>query len=111
MSNTKLSPGQKESRKSMLRDLESMGGNIATVGAFTIAKLPEFEGSKMALFSVSVCSDTEEKNRRKVGEFHALSKLFNEDKFITLPKFICADGFASCLEDMKQDQEIFTPYI
>jgi hypothetical protein len=111
MSNTKLNTRQKASRKSFLRDLESLNGSISTIGAFTVAKLPEFERSKMALFSVSVCSDTEQKNRRKVGEFHALIKLFNEDKYIILPRFICADGLASCLEDMKQGQEVFNPYI
>lgn len=67
----------------MKRELLALGGTIQMVGAgVTICTLPEFEGSKMLLVSISICSDTETKVRRKVGEYHALTRMFSTYEYI-----------------------------
>jgi hypothetical protein len=59
----------------MLADLRGCLGTIATVGRFTVAIMPEFPESNMARMSVSFASEDEQKIRRKVGEYHALTRL------------------------------------
>lgn len=83
--NTKLNPEQKRLRKSMMALLVENGGFIYQTGRVTVAKLPEFPDSKMAKFSVSICSESETKFRRKVGEFHALRKMFQDGEYVKLP--------------------------
>jgi hypothetical protein len=77
MSNSKLSREQKAERKAMLADLADAGGTLATVGRFTVAISPEGKGLRMARMSVAVASPDEQKIRRKVGEFHALTRLYD----------------------------------
>jgi hypothetical protein len=102
--NTKLTREQKDQRIEWLCELKFSGGEIATAGMITVAKRPAFPGSKMAHFSVSVCSDTEQKFRRKVGEYHALRRLmefngnWNNGNWITLPARILASSFAYTLD-------------
>jgi hypothetical protein len=76
MSNSKLEKFQKVNRKVMLAGMRDAGGTIATVGRFTVAIMPEFPGSSMARMSVSFASENETKLRRKVGEYHALARLY-----------------------------------
>lgn len=101
--NTKLTREQKDQRIEWLCELKFSGGETANVGMFTVAKLPDFEGSKMAHFSVSVCSETEQKFRRKVGEYHALRRLMEfNGNWITLPNSITAASLANLLDDEYQ---------
>lgn len=94
-SNSKLTREQKNDRIEWLTAMDYSGGDVAGYGSFTVAKMPDFKGSKMAQFSVSVCSDTEKKFRRKVGEYHALRRLFDcTGEWITLPNSIDAFGLA-----------------
>jgi hypothetical protein len=97
MSNTKLTVEQKLERKRMLADLGGMGGTIGTRDYYTVVRLPEFKGSRMAMYSVSVRSMDEIKNRRKVGEYHALNKLFNKNQFVLLPEHIMVSEFLEFL--------------
>lgn len=100
MSNTKLTKKQKAQRREWLDELEYAGGEVQSSGVFTVAKLPDFHGSKMAHFSVSVCSDNEMKFRRKVGEYHALRRLMEfNGNWITLPSYISALGLVVALYD------------
>lgn len=97
--NTKLTREQKDQRIEWLCELKFSSGEIANAGMFTVAKLPDFEGSKMAHFSVSVCSETEQKFRRKVGEYHALRRLMEfNGEWITLPASISAQELANSLD-------------
>lgn len=102
--NTKLTAEQKVDRKEWLKELHEYGGDIGQMAPFTVAKVPEFEGSKMACFSVAVCSNEEQRFRRKVGEYHALRKM-NNYKFITLPAIITAQDLADTLYTLCADIE------
>lgn len=105
VSNSKLTPEQKDTRKRWLNDLEYFNGEIATAGYFTVAKIPLFNGSRMANFSVSKRSLDEQKFRRKVGEYHALRKLLaypNEN--ILLPNEFSAMDFAQMLNSEYEDR-------
>lgn len=104
IANTKLTKDQKAERREWIDELEYAGGEVANAGMFTVAKLPDFAGSKMAHFSVSVCSDTEMKFRRKVGEYHALRRLMEfKGYWITLPAVISAQQFAESLADTYEE--------
>lgn len=83
MSNSKLSREQNLNRKSLKRELLALGGSIGLFGqGVTVCQLPEFEGSKMSLVSISIASEDEIKTRRKVGEYHALQRMFNSGEYI-----------------------------
>lgn len=111
MANTKLTSEQKSYRKEWLKSLKDCGGEIATVGAFTVAKAPDFKGARMAEFSVSYCSPFEVKNRRKVGEYHALNRLvgFDAGNWVVLPNRMSANSLAYLLNDMDEDDSAYTP--
>lgn len=76
MYNTKLTSEQKADRKEMRVELLANGGALFAFAGFTVALAPVFSGSNMANFAVSVAAPDESKQRRKVGEYHALVKLF-----------------------------------
>ena len=100
IANTKLTKDQKAERREWMDELEYAGGEVANAGNITVAKLSDFPGSKMAHFSVSVCSDTEKKFRRKVGEYHALRRLMEfNGSWITLPANITAYGLAVAIDN------------
>ncbi len=102
--NTKLTKEQKAQRREWLDEMEYLGGEVANAGNITVAKLSDFPGSKMAHFSVSVCSDTEKKFRRKVGEYHALRRLMEfYGEWVTLPAVISAQQFAESLADTYEE--------
>lgn len=77
LSNSKLTPVQKQVRKANKAELIARGGAIVTSsdGSVTLAFAPEFKGSRMLAVGVSVASPYERKIRAKVGEYHALDNL------------------------------------
>lgn len=84
-SNTKLTREQKALRKEMLAEFR---GTMLTspCGRFTVGKVPEFLGSRMALLAVAVASPEEAKFRRKVGEFLVLSALVHGNgRYVVVP--------------------------
>ena len=85
MANTKLTGIMKSARKEMLADFSAAGGKLFNFEGFTVAIKPAFIGSTMAIVSVSCASPDEQKTRRKVGEFYALSKILDQGEFIQLP--------------------------
>lgn len=98
MSNSKLSREQKTARKVMLADLQTAGGTIATVGRFTVAIVPEFSGSNMARMSVAFASEDEQKIRRKVGEFHALFRM-QDNQSVPVPVNFDALNMANRMDE------------
>ena len=92
-SNTKLNALQKQWTKDTKAMFNKCGGTIAQMGRFTVAKMPEFKGSKMARFSVSYCSPDEKKFRPKVGEHFVLRRMSSKE-FITLPNMFTARDVA-----------------
>ena len=101
ISNSKLTKLQKATHKEMLGMLTSAMGGIVTSnsGAVTVVWMPEFVGSRMVRVSVSVASPSERKIRAKVGEYHALDKLFNCEQFITVPNGVYMWTLAGMLDD------------
>lgn len=77
ISNSKLTPAQKKTRKTHMAALGAMCGAIVTSsdGRVTLAFAPQFQGSRMLSVGVSVASPHERKIRAKVGEFHAMDNL------------------------------------
>lgn len=73
-SNSKLDVIQKAGRKEMRAQFTRDGGVIARVEGVTVAL--KRSGKSMGQFSVSVCSEDEIKDRRKVGEFYALDRFY-----------------------------------
>lgn len=98
-SNSRLNAFQKGSRKHMLGILTAALGIVITSedGRVTVAFMPEFEGSRMLRVAVSVASPDETKIRRKVGEYHALDKLFNCGMFIMVPDGADMYALAECI--------------
>ena len=96
MSNSKLNSAQKMLRKNMLVKVTGKGGEIFSFPECraTVAIVPVFTGSKMSRVSISFCSADETKFRRKVGEYHALNKLF-DGECIYVPTPNQAEYFAN----------------
>ena len=95
-SNSKLTPEQKISRKVMLRAVVNRGGRVYSDGRVTLCLIPEFAGSRMMRVSVSVISPDELKFRRKVGEYHALSRMFDRAEFIIIPSWFNDEDEDEC---------------
>ena len=85
MANTKLTSFMKIRRKELLADFRAAGGHLFSYNGFTVAIKPAFFGSNMALVSASFASQDEQKMRRKVGEYHALSKMLDQGEFMQMP--------------------------
>ena len=82
LSNSKLTKVQKQSRKDKLGWLPT-GSTLANDDlCLTVLCVPA--GNVTRVFS-SVCSDDEAKFRRKVGEYHVLSRFFDEEPGMILP--------------------------
>ncbi len=75
LSNSKLSAVQKQARKEMLAQLPNGASLANDGGCVTILAVPD--GSVTRVFS-AVASQDEQKFRRKVGEYHALNRYFND---------------------------------
>ena len=86
-SNTKLTKSQKVVRKFLMEALHGQKGEIFSFpeNNCTVVIVPEFTNSNMARVSVSYSSDNEQKFRAKVGEYYALSKMFDCQEFIKVP--------------------------
>ncbi len=84
MYNTKLTDAQKQKRKGLKVAFLEAGGKLFNFEGFTVAIKPAFFGANMAQIAVSMASPDESKLRRKVGEYHALSKL-EQGEFIQFP--------------------------
>lgn len=84
--NSKLSPGMKQNRKVMLADLADLNGRVFSFPTYnaTVAIMPEFPDSRMMLVSVSIAEPRETKFKRKVGEYHALRRMFETSEYIKL---------------------------
>ena len=74
-SNSKLSAMQKDERKEMLCNLPRDATFATNEGDITILAVPD--GSVTRIFS-AVMSTDETKFRRKVGEYNALMRFFND---------------------------------
>ena len=78
MVNTKLDKEMKAFRKGRLEHLPKNTLFVYSEDSnFTLVAHPVFSGSKMYNVTMSYCSEKENKNRRKVGEYFALNKLFS----------------------------------
>jgi hypothetical protein len=77
MSNSKLTLCQKHAVKGFKADIQESGGTFAHVGRFTVVIMPEFPGSSMARMSVAFASENEQKIRRKVGIYHAMVRMYD----------------------------------
>lgn len=81
-SNSKLSKSQKLGRKDMLGCLPA-GSTMAHDGlCLTVLCVPAGNVTRVL---TSVCSDDEAKFRRKVGEFHVLTRFFERETGMILP--------------------------
>ena len=94
-SNSRLSAAQKADRKAMLAQLPK-GSALACDGvSLTILTVPD--GAVTRVFSAVMSSD-ECKFRRKVGEFHALQRYFNDASGgLVLPGVCHADSLVDML--------------
>jgi hypothetical protein len=99
-SNSKLTKLQKSERKVMLADILQAGGSISTVDGVTVVIVPEFPGSNMARMSLSFAAPEELKYRRKVGEFHALTRHY-DNQSVPVPVFFEAQSVAEVFSDME----------
>lgn len=100
LSNSKLTPAQKQVRKANKAELIARGGAIVTSsdGSVTLAFAPEFKGSRMLAVGVSVASPNERKIRAKVGEFHALDNWVYGD-MIKVPDGVDMHALADVIAD------------
>ena len=85
--NSKLTKLQKAEHFEMLANLSDLNGKVFCFPEYraTIAIMPEFEGSRMMLVSVSIAEPREKKFRCKVGEYHAMRRMFDLNQYIILP--------------------------
>lgn len=92
--NSSLVPHEKVMRKEYLRDLAELNGWIMSFPEYrvTVAFMPEFPGSKMMLVSISFAEYRETKFKRKVGEYHALDRMFNLCEYIKVPSVFDVDS-------------------
>ena len=91
--NSSLSASQKYDRKRRLKDLSDWKGRVFSFPTYnaTVAIMPEFSGSRMMLVSVSIAEPRETKFKRKVGEYHALRRMFEDCEYIKLPSVFWSD--------------------
>ena len=76
MSNSKLTIKEEADLKAMLAEYSEIEGfEVVSAQGITVAKIPEFRGSRMALVAFSFISPDEEKVRPKVGAYHAMCRL------------------------------------
>lgn len=83
-SNTKLFLHEKAYLKELKQEAKLLGIKLANNGETTIAY--SFKGTTVK-FSTAVMSCGELKFRRKVGEYHALTRLMEYDNFVVLSKY------------------------
>ena len=74
-SNTKLTTQQKMDRKLMLAQFTADGGTIGAEAPMVVVFMPT--GSNTAEIATAMASPEEKKFRRKVGEYHALTRFYD----------------------------------
>ena len=84
-SNSKLSAEQKEIFKGMKADFT---GEIFSFPEAGLTIAIEHKGLNTSRVAMSVMSPDETKFRRKVGKYHALSKLMYNGEFMTVPRVV-----------------------
>lgn len=99
-SNSKLTSKQKNYRKGLIKYFRDTFHDfeIAQYEGVTVAKFSEFPGARMARVAFSFASPDEQKIRRKVGEYHALMRLYREE-YVMLPNNLSAQEFAEILSE------------
>lgn len=96
-SNSKLTKEQKTARKDMLAVLPKGSSMALSMTGITVLIVPD--GAVDRVFT-SVASPDEVKIRRKVGEFHALCRWFDDKGGFVMPAgFLTADQFADKLSE------------
>ena len=93
MSNSKLSSEQKQELRTMRNYLSDF--SVFHFPNMRVTVVIRERGESMGDFGVSICSNSELKFRKKVGEYHALSRVW-EGK--GMPMRITSDEY-STLED------------
>lgn len=83
-SNTKLTREQKDFFKNLKYQNPEIQFFSFPEFYATVAIKREFSGSRMARVSVSYCAMTEQRFRRKVGQYHAATKML-AGEFIKVP--------------------------
>lgn len=95
-SNTKLTQEQEFARKEMLLDLPAGSVMARTEGGHTILVVPR--GNTVQV-STSICSEDENKWRRKVGEYHALNRWYNGESIPMPAHDFSIFGIATAMGD------------
>ncbi len=87
MSNSKLNDVQKTERKQLMQQFLETDSTIDQnpETGVTMVTVRDFPNSKMVRISFSFMSDDEQKFRRKVGEYHALHRMFWSGEYIYIP--------------------------
>lgn len=90
-------------RKQWRKGLTALNGLIFSFPDWntTVVLLPEFPGSRMMLVSVSMAEPRETKFKRKVGEFHALRRVFSANEYIKVPSVFAEYDYLN--PDMARD--------
>lgn len=107
-SNSKLNVLQKQIRRENKAAFDRAGGVLARVDGVTVALVRT--GENTGMFSVSVASRDEKKDRRKVGEFYALKRWANLQELpcrLASKELVAEYGFAKDADYlMQRAQEI-----
>jgi hypothetical protein len=106
MTNTKLSPEQKRTRRVMRDSWFFKGGALFFFGALGVTVAIRRTGATMGEFAASIASTGEKVARRKVGEFVALERTeFGNLQPLRLAEKLDADGAADFGFDSVADAE------
>lgn len=90
--NSKLTKEEKMYHSYWMRYMSDLGGLVFSSPdtGITLALLEEFPGSRMMLVSISIAESREKKFRAKVGEYHALRRMLEENQYIKVPSIFGA---------------------
>lgn len=98
MSNSKLTPFQ----KGFLRTLKASYGDrlvFGFSGPVTVAVIANENGLQVAKFAASIAGENEQKFRKKVGQYFAADRAFNNGSPVDLNNFVSAQDAANHLAD------------
>lgn len=96
MSNSKLTPSQKgflKSQKEWFGDRLVFGYS----GPVTVAVIANENGLQVAKFAASIAGASEQKFRKKVGQYFAADRALNDGSPVDLNNFASAQDAADCL--------------
>ncbi len=101
-SNTKLSPAQKQYVKRYTAD--NIGLVFFNNGTITVMVQPEVKGSRMHVVSISTMAPNEQKFRKSVGKYYAITNRENGQYVImnhsTLDQFLDSNGCLNTYDDL-----------